>query len=106
MKQITNSILTIAGILLLSGAAFGYGGGLNNRSTVSRAATFSVVVEGLHSPRGLAFGPGDILYVAQAGDDSHQGSIIQIPNSMSRNSNFRTLLSAVHVIGGEGEFIG
>jgi len=66
----------------------------------------TVVVEGLHSPRGLAFGPGNILYVAQAGDADHMGSIIEIRNSMSRNSTYRTILSQVATIGSEGEFIG
>jgi len=66
----------------------------------------SVVVEGLHSPRGLAFGTGNILYVAQAGDADHPGSIIEIRNSMSRNSTYRTILSQVATIGEEGEFLG
>ena len=46
-------------------------------------AEISVVVDGLHSPRGLSFGPGNILYIAQAGDEDHPGSIIQVVNATS-----------------------
>jgi Gluconolactonase len=67
---------------------------------------FTVVVEGLHSPRGLAFGPGNILYVAQAGDADNAGSIIEIRNSMSQHATYRTVISQVATLGGEGEFIG
>jgi len=73
---------------------------------VPPAGQISVVVEGLHSPRGLAFGPGNILYVAQAGDADHAGSIIEIRNSMSQHATFRTVISEVPTIGAEGEFIG
>src|SRR5258706_10198154 len=65
-----------------------------------------IVVEGLHSPRGLSFGPGDILYVAQAGDARTNGSIIAIRNSMSRNATFRTIISGLNTIGGGSEFLG
>jgi len=66
----------------------------------------SVVVEGLHSPRGLAFGPGDILYVAQAGDAENAGSIIEIRNSMSQNARYRTIITDIPTQGAEGEFLG
>lgn len=65
-----------------------------------------VVVEGLHSPRGLSFGPGDILYVAEAGDATHTGSIIEIRNSASQHSTFRTIIDGLARAGDEGEFIG
>jgi hypothetical protein len=67
---------------------------------------FTVVADGLHSPRGLAFGPGGILYVAQAGDATHLGSIIQIRNSASQHPKSRTIISGIPTIGDEGEFIG
>lgn len=38
---------------------------------------------GLHSPRGLAFGPGGHLFVAQAGDATALGSIIEILNVLA-----------------------
>ena len=36
------------------------------------AGPYTVVLDGLQSPRGLAFGPGGILYVAQAGSGFQQ----------------------------------
>lgn len=69
-------------------------------------ASLSVVAGGLHSPRGLAFGPGDILYVAQAGDADHAGSIVEIRNSMSKNPVARTIVGDLATIGDEGEFVG
>src|SRR5206468_8555888 len=40
--------------------------------------TVTEVVGGLHSPRGLAFGSGGQLFVAQTGDETTAGSIIEI----------------------------
>ncbi|MEP6922379.1 MAG: ScyD/ScyE family protein [bacterium] len=74
--------------------------------TVALAQSITPVVTGLHSPRGLAFGPGNILYVAQAGDADNQGSIIEIRNSMSQHPTYHTILSGLASIGGDGEFIG
>ena len=51
-------------------------------------------------------GPGNILYVAQAGDAETQGSIIEIRNSMSQHATYRTILGGLPVVGDEGEFIG
>jgi len=65
-----------------------------------------VVAEGLHSPRGLAFGPGNILYVANAGDDEHPGSLIVFRNSMSQHPTYETILSGQVTAGDEGEFLG
>src|SRR5882724_7585755 len=78
----------------------------NEPQQPSNAGGLSVVVGGLHSPRGLAFGPGDILYVAQAGDEDHAGSIIEIRNSMSKNPVARTIVGNLATIGDEGEFVG
>ncbi|MEP6789636.1 MAG: ScyD/ScyE family protein, partial [Acidobacteriota bacterium] len=64
------------------------------------------VVGGLHSPRGLSFGPGDILYVAEAGDAENEGAIIAIRNSMSRRATARTIVGGLARVGGDGEFIG
>src|SRR6266496_5872903 len=36
---------------------------------------FTVVLDGLQSPRGLSFGPGQRLYVAQAGSGGTTGKI-------------------------------
>src|SRR5258708_3865555 len=99
MNKSTNSFLIR--IILTSLFAVVFGGGL-----AAFGQGFTVVTEGLHSPRGLAFGPGDILYVAQAGDADHAGSIVEIRNSMSQHPSYRTVISEVASLGGEGEFIG
>ena len=75
-------------------------------SFAKRPGTLSVVITGLHSPRGLSMGPGNILYVAQAGDAEHLGSIIEIRNAMSNNAKSRTILGDLPVVGDEGEFLG
>ncbi|HEY6244633.1 MAG TPA: ScyD/ScyE family protein [Pyrinomonadaceae bacterium] len=69
-------------------------------------AGVSVVVDGLHSPRGLSFGPGNILYIGEAGDEGHAGSIIQVINAMSQNPTTHTLVNSLSTVGDEGEFLG
>src|SRR5438094_6409100 len=71
-------------------------------------ATITEVVGGLHSPRGLAFAPGGQLFVAQTGDDTVAGSIIEIPSPMAIRPIVRTIVSGLPVIGDpeEGEFLG
>ena len=73
---------------------------------VAANPTYRVVASHLHSPRGLSFGPGGILYAAQAGDATHAGSIIQIRDSMSRHPKVRTIIGGLATVGDEGEFIG
>lgn len=75
-------------------------------SLAKRPGTMSVVIGGLHSPRGLSMGPGNILYAAQAGDAEHLGSIIEIRNSMSNNAKSSTVVDGLINAGDEGEFIG
>jgi hypothetical protein len=69
-------------------------------------STVTEVVGGLHSPRGLTFGPGGQLYVAQAGDDTVNGSIIEILSPMAQHPLVRTIVSDLPVSGEEGEFVG
>ena len=64
------------------------------------------VIGGLHSPRGLAIGPGGQLFVAQTGDDQHAGSIIEILNPTDGHPVVRTLLGGLPNVGEEGEFLG
>ena len=75
-------------------------------TAVAVTSTYAVVASGLHSPRGLSFGPGNILYAAEAGDATHSGSILQITNSMSRHPIVRTILGGIASTGDEGQFIG
>ena len=72
----------------------------------SNQTEISVVVDGLHSPRGLSFGPGNILYVAEAGDEDHAGSIIQVVNAMSQDPTTHTIVNSLSTVGDEGEFLG
>jgi len=68
---------------------------------------YAVVVGGLNSPRGLTFGPGGRLYVAQAGSGGVTGKISQIPDPWAATPVIRDmvtgLISAVHT---EGEAVG
>jgi hypothetical protein len=71
--------------------------------------TVTEVVGGLHSPRGLTFGPGGQLYVAQTGEtDTVDGSIIEILSPMAVRPEVRTIVSGLPVVGDpeEGEFLG
>jgi hypothetical protein len=75
----------------------------------SAEAAITEVVGGLHSPRGLAMGVGGQLFVAQAGDETVGGSIIEILNPMAtRHPLVRTIVSGLANIGDpdEGEFLG
>ena len=70
-------------------------------------AQYTVIASGLDSPRGLTFGPGGQLYVAQAGSGGSSGKISQIANPSAANPAIRDivtgLISAVHT---EGEATG
>src|SRR5437867_11762996 len=78
--------------------------------TLPRAqAAITEVVGGLHSPRGLTFGPGGQLFVAQTGEtDTVDGSIIEILSPMAIHPIVRTIVSGLPVVGDpdEGEFLG
>jgi len=55
------SIAAAAGLLLIVGLVL-------PAAAVAADPSYRVVVSGLHSPRGLSFGPGGILYAAESGD--------------------------------------
>ncbi len=76
-------------------------------SAIAQSAV-TEVVGGLHSPRGLAFGPGGQLFVAQTGDETVDGSIIEILNPMGVRPNVRTIVTGLPNVGDpeEGEFLG
>jgi hypothetical protein len=67
---------------------------------------FTVVVGNLNSPRGLTFGPGGRLYLAQAGSGGSTGKISQIPDPWAATPVVHDvvtgLISAVHT---EGEAV-
>src|SRR6266568_1787281 len=72
-------------------------------------ATITEVVGGLHSPRGLAIDSGGLkLFVAQTGDETVDGSIIEILSPMSVRPHVRTIISGLPNVGDpeEGEFLG
>jgi hypothetical protein len=77
-----------------------------NRTSAIAQSKVTQVVGGLHSPRGLAFGPGGELFVAQAGDDTVDGSIIEILSPMAVQPKVRAVVSGIPTIGDEGEFVG
>ena len=76
--------------------------GVGLAASATAQSTVTQVVGGLHSPRGLAFAPGSQLFVAQSGDDTVGGSIIEILNPTDSHPVVRTLVSGLPVIGAEG----
>jgi len=107
--QITFPSLTL---ILALAAASAIAASENTRSSPAEAThpqtAITQVIGGLHSPRGLAIGPGGQLYVAQTGDDETTGSIIEILNPMARQPNVRTIVDGLPNVGDpdEGEFLG
>lgn len=79
------------------------------------APPFTVVAGGLHSPRGLTFGPGGRLYVAQAGDGSgqpgvdglsHTGAITEIIDPAGASPSTRTVIDGLASYGALGDSVG
>src|SRR5882724_12674403 len=78
-------------------------------ASATAQSTITQVVGGLYSPRGLAFGPGGQLFVAQTGEtETVDGSIIEILSPMAVRPKVRTIASGLAVTGDpeEGEFLG
>jgi hypothetical protein len=65
---------------------------------------FTVVLGGLQSPRGLSFGPGGRLYVAQSGSGGTTGKIIEIRNPWAPSPSTRDVVTGLLSVGGGGEF--
>lgn len=77
------------------------------KSAPQSASAYTVVAGGLRSPRGLTFGPGERLYVAEAGlVAGYDGAIDEILNAQSANPTLRTVVSGLASTGGDGEVIG
>ena len=71
------------------------------------AAQYTVVVDGLSSPRGLTFGPTGALYVAQAGSGENTSKITKIDDPYAANPTTSDLVTGlISVKAGEGEFLG
>lgn len=76
--------------------------------TVKADPPFTIVASGLSSPRGLTFGPGGRLYVAQAGSGGDTGKITEIRNAWTTAPEARDVVTGLLSIPGEnpGEFVG
>src|SRR5437773_1473359 len=101
-SNIIKKMSHFVGAIVVMTLAIGFAASAIAQSSVTE------VVGGLHSPRGLAMGPGGQLFVAQAGDETVGGSIIEILNPMGRQPNVRTVVSGLPNVGDpdEGEFLG
>ena len=67
---------------------------------------FTIVADHLQSPRGLAFGPGGRLYVAQTGSGASSGKITEIERPWSTYRTTRDVVTGLISVGDEGEFVG
>src|SRR6266581_8281382 len=64
---------------------------------------FTVVLDGLQSPRGLTFGPGGRLYVAQAGNGGNTGKITEIRYPWLASPQTRDLVTGLPSFGDNPE---
>jgi hypothetical protein len=71
-------------------------------------APYTVIASGLHAPRGLSIGPGDRLYVAEAGlGGGNNGAIDEIRNPNSPHPTLRPIVSGLaSIISPEGDILG
>ena len=70
------------------------------------AGLFTVIANGLEAPRGLTFGPGGRLYVAQAGSGGSSGKITEIYNPGSANPTTRDVVTGlISLQSSEGDVI-
>src|SRR5260221_1723330 len=68
---------------------------------------FTVVLDGLQSPRGLSFGPGGRLYVGQSGNGVTSGKTTELRSAWETNPNTKDLVTGLPSIGdGGGGFAG
>jgi hypothetical protein len=82
-------------------------------STVSAGDPFTVVADGLHNPRGLAFAPNGRLYVAEAGlgdgtgtGFGMTGSVSEIRHAWSSSPTVRTVIGGLASAGDDHGVIG
>src|SRR5437867_11771417 len=74
--------------------------------SASAADPYTIVLGGLRSPRGLSFGPGGLLYVAQAGSGGTSGKVTEIRYPWGPSPQTRDVVTGLISIGDEGEFVG
>ena len=98
-------ILGLAALFLLTAGPLG--SLLAPGAAAAHEQSLTVVAEGLHGPRGLAFGPGGVLYIAQAGDAPGTSAIFQVRNPMSQHPKVRTIVEGLPTYAGpNGQFVG
>jgi sugar lactone lactonase YvrE len=73
-------------------------------AAAARSHKWVVVANHVFSPRGLTIGADGKLYIAQSGDATHSGSILQVRNPSSHHPRVRTIARGFVTIGNEGEF--
>ncbi len=100
-------ILALGAALLLASAAV--------VPVAATAPPYTVIAGGLHNPRGLTFGPGGVLYVAEAGTGiggavphvSHDGSIRAIRHPGSSAPVMHTVIGGLLSLSSpEGDVVG
>ncbi len=81
---------------------------LQTATPASPAALFTVVADGLQNPRGLTFGPGGRLYVAQAGEGgaTPTGKITEILYPWLVNPETQDIVTGLISVGKEGDIVG
>jgi hypothetical protein len=102
--------------MLVAGAAALLVAGLLPGATLADAPPYTVIAGGLHNPRGLTFGPGDRLYVAEAGQGGtdpltdpigYNGSIQEVMSPASASPSLRVVVSGLaSAVSPEGDVIG
>ncbi|MEO5718910.1 MAG: ScyD/ScyE family protein [Chthoniobacterales bacterium] len=99
-------------LLLALGVIFTFGVSVSVLAAGPDASndTYTVIVSGLHAPRGLTFGPGDRLYVAEAGQGgdpvAYNGAIDEIVNPQSDDTTLRTVVDGIASLAADGDIIG
>lgn len=75
-------------------------------ATVKADPPYTVVTGNLSSPRGLTFGPGGRLYVAQAGSGGNTSKISEIRGAWTSAPAVRDVVTGLPSEGENGEFVG
>src|SRR5712691_4343142 len=83
-------------------------------ATPGNGSAYTIIASGLHNPRGLTFGPGDRLYVAEAGlggtaEDpvGYNGAIDEIVSEQSAHPTLRTVVFGLaSILTEEGDILG